>query len=554
MWRDVRHRRAVRRPLAALGLVGWFGATPACAIILHSSTAGPSATGAVLETVLGADVFYAAGYDGRRATLASIEGGLPWRGHQTLEHAGLMPLYAGTQYSTQDHATGICHVLGGRGTLPHRRGLAPGAALFAGTVNKLREVSIAFDGPSVGRTYDAAMRGFTPQGGTGVVRADVINSSWGRIGTYTGYDPIVEQLEGLIYRSGTVVVAAAGNSGPMPNRFGPPGAALNVITVGAVTSASPPELHPAYTTVASFSSVSPTSVYFPGQTTILTRAAVDLVAPGTHYTVAGFIGPETPPNWYFGGRAGTSYASAAVAGGAALLVDVGYDRFVTPADRTAIDARTVRAVLLNSADKTEGWSNHTYDLDGVLVTNQALDHAAGAGRVNLARAFEQYTAGTTGAVFAADRVHVAPIGWDFDHLSLAQPQRTYVPATPLLGGTLLTATLTWFLEAGYDDTTDRGNMTALADLSLELLRHTDGGVQVVAHSDTLRNNIEHLHLTLPDTGTYSIAVRYGGLEFGTETGAAVPFALAWWGTPVPEPALACAGGVLAGWALRRRRQ
>lgn len=543
------------RVASGVAMLG-FGAAavPAAAVILHSSTAGPSATGAVLEEVVGATAFYAAGYDGRRATVVNIEGGQPWLGHQTLPHVGLMPLYAGTLAHTQDHATGIVHVLGGRGSLPHRRGLAPGASLYAGTVNKLRDVSIAFDGPSVGRTYDAAMRGFIPQGATSAVRADVINSSWGRIGTYTGYDPIVEQMEGLVYRTGTVVVAAAGNSGPHPNRFGPPGAAMNVITVGALTSETPPEIAPAYHTVAPFSSVSPTNIYLPGQTTILTRAAVDLVAPGVHYTVAGYVGPDTPPNWYFGGRSGTSYASAAVAGGAALLVDVGYDRFVTPTDRTAIDTRTVRAVLLNSAAKTDGWHNAAVHLGGVLTTTQALDHAAGAGRLDLARAFHQYTAGTTGVTFTGDSAHVASIGWDFDHVSLASPTLSYTLDTPLLAGTAFTATLTWLLHADYDDALDRGNITALADLSLELLRHTDAGPQVVARSDTLRNNIEHLHLALPDTGTYSVAVRYGGLEFGSETGAAVPFALAWWGTPVPEPAFACVWGVLAGCALTRRRQ
>lgn len=547
----------VMKHILAVVACAMVAVRPGYGIILNSSTAGPSATGASLADYLGASAFYAAGYDGRRATIVNIEGGQPWLGHQTIPHVGLMPLYAGTQAHTQDHATGVVHVLGGRGTLPHRRGLATGASLYAGTVNKLRDVSIAFDGPSVGRTYDAAMRGFIPQGGTSTARADVINSSWGRIGTYTGYDPIVEQLEGLIYRTGTVVVAAAGNSGPHPNRFGPPGAAMNVITVGALTSETPPEISPAYNTVAPFSSVSPTNIYFPGQTTILTRAAVDLVAPGRDYTVAGYVGPDTPPNWYFGGRSGTSYASAAVAGGAALLVDVGYDRFVTPADRTAIDTRTVRAVLLNAADKTAGWTNATADLNGVLTTTQALDDAAGSGRLNLARAFHQYTAGTTGVDLTGGAATVATVGWDFDHISLtspAHPTLTYTLETPLRGGTAFTATLSWLLQAGYDDALDRGSITALADLSLELLRHTDAGPQVVARSDTRRNNVEHLHLTLPDTGIYSVVVRHGGLEFGSETGAAVPFAVAWWGTPVPEPAFACVWGVLAGSALTRRRQ
>jgi hypothetical protein len=538
--------RAIFMLFAVAGAAG-----SAHGIILNSSLTGPSATGANLGLYLGAGTFYAAGYTGSRTTVANIEGGQPWLGHQTLGHVGLMPLYAGTQTSVQDHATGVTQVLGGRGTLPHRQGIAPDAALYAGTVNKLRDVSIAFDAASVGRTYDAAMHGFVPQGGSVSVRADVINSSWGRIGTYTGYDPIVEQMEGLIRRSGTVVVAAAGNSGPRENQFGPPGVALNVITVGALESLTPPEVAPAYDRVASFSSVSPTNVIFLGQSQTLTRAAISLVAPGKDFTVAGYNGPGTVPNWYYGGRSGTSYASPTVAGAAALLVDVGYHRFVTASDRTAIDSRTVRAVLMNSADKIPGWNNAQSSVSGVVTTTQALDYAAGAGRLNMDRAFHQYTSGTAGIDLTGDAASVLPTGWDFERL-LPGSAATYSLAGQLPAGTILTTTLTWFLDATYEDADDTAAITALADLSLEVLHLGPEGASVVARSDTLRNNVEHLHIALESSGEYALRVLFDGAEFGS----AVPtdFAVAWNTTAIPEPATVSAVvTLLFGLATRRRR-
>jgi subtilisin family serine protease len=95
---------------------------------------------------------------------------------------------------------------------------------------------------------------------------------------------------------------------------------------------------------------------------------------------------------YFDDQNGTSFATPIVAGGAALLIDAAKAR--APATLTALDGRVLKAVLMNSASKTSGWTNGATTQDGVFVTTRAVDNAAGAGRLNLDAAFTQYLGGT----------------------------------------------------------------------------------------------------------------------------------------------------------------
>ena len=104
-------------------------------------------------------------------------------------------------------------------------------------------------------------------------------------------------------------------------------------------------------------------------------------------------GPTGGPDWYTRNISGTSFASPTVAGGAALLYDAAYDMLAATPD--ARDARVMKAVLMNSADKTLDWDNgqaaHSNGNGGVM-TMRGLDNDAGAGRMNLDRAFDQLLA------------------------------------------------------------------------------------------------------------------------------------------------------------------
>src|SRR5262249_18053745 len=151
-----------------------------------------------------------------------------------------------------------------------------------------------------------------------------------------------------------------------------------------------------YNKPASFSSGGPNDYVDPSNGTINdARQVVDIAAPGENLAAAYYGGetggngttdnpavfgpgptglPNGPlggPDYYSrGGLGGTSFAAPTVAGGAALLYDAAYDVFAGNPD--ARDARVMKAVLMNSADKTVGWNNgqvaHPNGNGGVLTT------------------------------------------------------------------------------------------------------------------------------------------------------------------------------------------
>jgi serine protease AprX len=152
---------------------------------------------------------------------------------------------------------------------------------------------------------------------------DVVNLSFGGPTGYDGRDMLDSFLE-QFRELGMLVVAAAGNNGPLPNSLASPGTSYDSITVGALDYApasrvvyeylglTTPGLGPGQgevmrptdeLRVADFSSRGPMSDG---------RFGPDLVAPGMwsfQYAVKGGF------EWY----SGTSYAAAAVSGAAALL-------------------------------------------------------------------------------------------------------------------------------------------------------------------------------------------------------------------------------------------
>jgi hypothetical protein len=513
-------------------------------------------SGLNLNTFLGADRFYANGVTGQGTISYNVEAGHVWNGHEALAHVTTQTTGPGALGEFDRHATWCGLFIGGRNTAgstaPYQTGLAAGTDLrsgaFASTWNGTRySLGFSYSFNALFNTYLAAF-------GT----ADVINSSWGTTDT-SGTGTVALGLDGLARSNPrTTFVASAGNSGPTANTIGGPASGSNSIAVGALGDAN------AYNTVASFSSRGPQDYADPVNGLVVSvRAAVDVSAPGENLTSA-YYGGETGgnrpalggspggnaggPNFYSGGIGGTSFAAPIVAGAVSLLDSAARNRPALSGNANARDARVVKAVLLNSADKTAGWTNGQSSAAGVVRTTQSLDWAVGAGRINLDRAYDQLLSGTTDVPGTGGGI-VGRSGWDYGSLSITGTSNDYVIGLPLAGGTLFTATLDWFRDRSLNPSTLAISDTAFRNLDLEIWDATF--TTLIAASESVYNDVEHLNFTVPTTGLYGIRVSYDGNVFGP-TGTE-PFGLAW--TAVPEPA---ASGVLglavtAGLLVRRRR-
>lgn len=278
----------------------------------------------------------------------------------------------------------------------------------------------------------------------------------------------------------------------------------------------------------------------------------------------GLIDPTSfPPEYlnklYFQDAAGTSFAAPVVAGGAALVVDAGYQNFNTA---QAVDGRVIKAVLLNSADKNVGWTNHTVLTNGVQKTTQALDYATGAGMLNLNRAYDQYLSDTTDAPgFTGGTVR--NIGWDFGHVNSGTPN-DYLLSTPAMAGQTMTVTLDWFVNRVYDPAKDKLYDLRFDNLDLQVYLVQDGILStLVAESDAFYENVQHLNFTLPQNGQYAIRVLFGGYVYNLAPNSlpGTDYALAWDLAPqqllngvfIPEPATALLLFPGLSLLLRRRR-
>jgi hypothetical protein len=547
------HRRRSARPkpaaLAAVALIttAGVGARPASAIVGTASNLN-------INTFLGADTFYNAGYTGSRAIVANIEAGLVWNGHETLNQVNTYFNDSSITGQFDRHATWVGSTINGRRTAgggEYQRGIAYGATLWSGAIStgwatptppSTFSLGFGFNASTFIYAYATAMSvGLGPNAQT----ADVINSSWGTGGETNGDNFYTLTLDSYVFATGKTLVFAAGNSGPGSNTVFAPGWALNNIAVASLGSDT---TNPPYSTVSTFSSRSPSDFFIPADFqgitgTLVTgaRAAVDIAAPGQDLTLAEYDGPtggnafggpsSLANNLYQGGLNGTSFATPIVSGGAALVVDAGKALF--PTDSDAINGRIIKAVLMNSADKNVGgWNNGQSLVNGVITTTQGLDYALGAGRLDLAAAFSQYTAGTTDLPGLTGGT-VDPIGWDYGKVTVKAPQNNYLVDTILSAGQHMTATLDWFAF-------EQGGISYGAFDNLDLqVWHATGGVAdtLIAQSISLYNSSEELSFDLPSDGQYLIRVVRTGNVFNFAGDPSMDeYGLAWDVTAVPEPA------------------
>ncbi len=378
--------------------------------------------------------------------------------------------------------------------------------------------------------FDPYRRAFSTGMNVAGRRADVINSSWGYFGASSEADATTVGLDGFANSNPrTLLVFAAGNEGPGPDKVRSPGAGYNDLTVAALGPNVP------YNDVAFFSSGGPSDYADSvNGTSNDVRQVIDIAAPGQSLSSAYYggetggngttdnpavigPGPTGPPSgspggpdFYSRGLFGTSFATPTVAGGAALIYDAAYSVF--SANDHARDARVMKAVLMNSADKTAGWDNaqitHPNGNGGVLTT-QGLDNRVGTGRMNLDTAYDQFLTGMADVpgISSGNLGLVENIGWDFGEV-VSSTTNDYFFDTPLLGGSTLTATLTWFRDRRIDD----GNNLfddSYDDLNLELWS-VEGGTatSLISESSSLYNQSEHFSFALPFTGEYALRVRW----------------------------------------------
>ncbi|MFE7326777.1 S8 family serine peptidase [Streptomyces sp. NPDC057565] len=174
---------------------------------------------------IGADLAWAAGYDGKGTKVAVLDTGVD------AEHPDLKGRIAASENFTdsdttddrQGHGTHTISTVGGTGAASDgkKKGVAPGADLLAGKV--LNDSGFGAESWII-----AGMQWAVDQ------KADVVSMSLGSPTPTDCTDPMSVAAEELAQSKNTLFVVAAGNSGPTLNTVSSPGCAPSVLTVGAV--------------------------------------------------------------------------------------------------------------------------------------------------------------------------------------------------------------------------------------------------------------------------------------------------------------------------------
>jgi autotransporter-associated beta strand protein len=284
------------------------------------------------------------------------------------------------------------------------------------------------------------------------------------------YDNYVDQF-------GTIFISAAGDTGVVTS----PGTAYNSIGVGMISGG-----------------------FLTGPTADNGRSKPDIVAHASEDSVA---------TAEVGGVAALIYQAAMNDGGGVGTA------------AAATDHRTIKALLMNGAVKTFGWS-HT--------STKPLDPTLGSGVVNAYNSYQQLIAGqysptdvdTTGSVGGAHPARSVvnvncPAGWDFNSLSTTSANdsyRNYViqPAAGLgITGYDLTATLVW--DRPMSDPNSGNVSNAINNLSLYLYDSTTSTTTAIDSSASTVDNVQLLYdLNLTAGHVYDIEVLKKGGTVGDQ--------------------------------------
>ena len=532
---DILHDKVSKSFLIAVGLFSAtvaFAETNFTAQLMLPGIVQPTAVttvpdvynGAAVNLLVGAGAFYNAGIYGQGASIANVEAQHIWNGHETLTQVTDEFTGTGAVGGFGEHATAVGSLLAGRSPGFNQYAYQAGIAFYANLKSGAMATSVSggnfnLDDVSLASTY-----------GHFFGSTDVINSSWGDGGDPGGTAFYTMMLDGFSRNNPTTVfVAAAGNNGPGDNTVGGPAAGYNSISVGALGNAN------AYNQIASFSSGGPEDYWDPNRGSVAdVRAAVDLVAPGESLLLASTAGSDQ----YSYPWAGTSFAAPIVAGSVALMDSASRLDGLAAESR---DARVIKAVLMNSADKIAGWDNGQTTSNGVIVTTQGLDLYSGTGALDLNNTYNEYLTGTRDVAGLSGGT-VGNVGWDYAALSGVGTYNDYLITNTIAGP--MTVTLDWFRDRATN-----GDDNAFADLNLEVW--DANFTHLIATSESQYNSAEHLSFNLPTAGNYGLRVTYNQQMFGTV--GTVDYGLAWNSTAVPEPSSLLLGllGGIGVWIYRR---
>lgn len=513
-----------------------------------------------VNSYLGASTWYSNSYTGTNGRVANIEGGMASLSHEALSHfdpntqsfSGTGALtYFGSPSAIKTHATSTSFVMVGRTSplTPSKMGIAYGISstnFYTGTIATSTSFDVTY--ASQYTPYrDALITGIN---GNSTKVVDVVNSSWG----YVGADPINYSTNderyidailttindgsgtlGVTARGATIVISA-GNwaefGGTTIYRMA---SSFNDLTVGAMGPLNAGQVP--YNYIASYSSRGALGIFVPtaqdgsaGTGYANARTGVDVVAPGTSLWMA-------TSNGSYQSNSGTSFAAPAVAGMVTLMSDYARTNFNGSTLVNALDARVVKATVMNSADKPSGWSNGQTLIGPTWTTVQSLDYTYGAGRVNADQLYTQFVTGSVGGITQnATTGLVNPTGWGKGTISTTPDSTTtYNINLQLDQYTDLTSTLSWFVTRTITDlntgATQENNFIDL-DLRVWLLDGMGGAhVTKVGESGSLYNNVEHLSFLIPQTGYYQIEVRSDDPVWNLDGVTSIDYGLAWMARP-----------------------
>ncbi len=435
-----------------------------------------------------ADFMWAQGYTGSSAKIGVIDLFVA-----DGNHLALAGNYLGYEKMTKgkgppvgsDHATAVAGAAVSQDAT--YKGVAPDSGFW--TVQ-----TIKFQGPHlVGSLRDQTRAAETLAQGLGNLAGnpvDVITMSIGMPNNPAdGADQWSLGLDHIVRTNGQTITVSAGNDGAGGSTAsGLPTGAYNIITVGATGSDANGNPSEDYSRIASYSTTGPTADG---------RSKPDIVAPGSLIRM-----PIEGGGWGIGD--GTSFATPIVAGGAALLIDMGQDLGHSTAPEV------IKSVLLNSADKLSGWS-HT--------STQPLDFSQGAGQLNLENAYNQYLNSEQ------DPGLVSGVGWDRQEVNHLQSENFYTIDGLVPNGEIFSATLVWnrIVSTDVEDIDDvEYSLDHLDNLDLYLYEASDLSFPVASSISTI-DNVEHIYYSVLEDGNYVLGVKMNGAWLGdSET-----YGLAW---------------------------